>query len=167
MKNTLRQTSYILPVGVGTADLMTVFPRNTFKASFPTLLVRPARAGGAGLILAIFPINSWINLSIGDGSGALAGAGTAGVNTASNFLSSSLLWSTELSGLFTVRFIHCSHWFRLHILASLPYKPDMPAPASVCWLVVPRGMRGSPTMSPTIHYVPKGRIWWQTVQMPT
>ena len=33
MKNTLHQTSYVVPVGVGTADLATVSPRNTLVAS--------------------------------------------------------------------------------------------------------------------------------------
>ena len=48
MKNTLHQPSYVVPVGVGTADLATVFPRNTFGASFPTSSVWPAPEGPEG-----------------------------------------------------------------------------------------------------------------------
>ena len=69
MKNTLRSTIYVVPVGVGTADLTTVFPRNV--RSIVSNFVDSPGAGGAGLFLAIFYINNWINLSIGDGSGAL------------------------------------------------------------------------------------------------
>ena len=47
-------------------------------------------AGGTGWVLANFPISSCNNLSIADGSGALAGALTTGVNIVTNFLSSSL-----------------------------------------------------------------------------
>ena len=52
MKNTLRQTSYVVPVGVGTAGH--VFPRNKLEASFPNF-AGSAGAGGAGLILSDFP----------------------------------------------------------------------------------------------------------------
>ena len=64
--------------------------------------VGSAGAGETGFLVATFSIRICTNLSLTDGSGALAVAVATGVNISTNFLSNSLLSSTERSGLFTV-----------------------------------------------------------------
>ena len=45
MKNTLRQTSYVVPAEIGAPVVAIVVLRNTFEAMFPTLEVLPAPEG--------------------------------------------------------------------------------------------------------------------------
>ena len=45
MKNTLRQTSYVVPGEIGAPVAAIVVLRNRFEAMFPTLAVRPALEG--------------------------------------------------------------------------------------------------------------------------
>ena len=84
MRNTLRQTSYVVLAEIGAPVAAIVVLLNTFEAMFPT--GGSAGAGGTGLLFAVSNNNSWSNLSIGDNSGAFAGGETAGVSTASIFL---------------------------------------------------------------------------------
>ena len=62
--------------------------------------VGSAGAGETGFLVAAFSVRSCTNLSNTDG--ALAVEVAPGVNISTNFLSSSLVSSTERSGLFTV-----------------------------------------------------------------
>ena len=64
--------------------------------------VGSAGAGETGFLVAAFSVKSCTNLSNTDSSGALAVEVAPGVNISTNFLSNSLLSSTERSGLFTV-----------------------------------------------------------------
>ena len=59
-------------------------------------------AGKTGFLVAAFSVKSCTNLSNTDGSGALAVEVAPRVSISTNFLSSSLVSSTERSGLFTV-----------------------------------------------------------------
>ena len=59
-------------------------------------------AGKTGFLAAAFFVRSCTNLSNTDGSGALAVEVAPGVSISTSFLSSSLVSSTERSGLFTV-----------------------------------------------------------------
>ena len=78
MKNTLRQTSYVIPAEIGTPVVVIVVLLNTFEAMFPTLEVRPAPEGPG--CSSRFPTTT-VRLT-----GAFAGGETAGVSTASNLL---------------------------------------------------------------------------------
>ena len=64
--------------------------------------VGSAGDGETGFFVATFSIKSCTNFPNTGGSGALAVAVAAGVNISTNFLSNSLLSSTERSGLFIV-----------------------------------------------------------------
>ena len=65
MRNTLRQTSYVVFVGTWAPVAAIVALRSTFEAMFPAPESQPASEGPV--------LSCWTNLSIGDQSGALAG----------------------------------------------------------------------------------------------
>ena len=84
MRNTLRQTSYVVLVGTWAPVAAIVALRSTFEAMFPALEARTASEGP--VLSSLFPTTT-----VGDNYGALAGGGIVGVSTANNFFSSSSL----------------------------------------------------------------------------
>ena len=84
MKNTLRQTSYVVAAEIGAPVAVIVVLRNTFEAMFPALEVWPAPEGPG--CSSRFPTTT-----VGLTYPSVRGGGTAGVSTASNCFSSSSL----------------------------------------------------------------------------
>ena len=93
MRNTLRQTSYVVPGEIGAPVAAIVALRNTFKAMFPTLEVRPASEGP--VCSSRFPTTTvgltYPSVIILEPSPGGGGGETVEVSTASKFFSSSSL----------------------------------------------------------------------------
>ena len=86
MRNTSRQTSYVVLVGAWAPVVAIVAQRSTFEAMFLAPEAQPASEGPVlSLLLPIATVGP------GDSSGAFTGGGTVGVSTANNFFSSSSL----------------------------------------------------------------------------
>ena len=90
MRNTSRQTSYVVLVGAWAPVVAIAAQRSTFKAIFPAPEAQPASEGP--VLSLLFPITTvGLTCPLVIRPGPSPGEGPYGVSTANNFFSSSSL----------------------------------------------------------------------------